>query len=338
MNKKFKLVKPERLLLIILAIVIVILVAQQCSMRRPVSSVYHNNSESSETVPEGITIQTITEDGDGSTGTIRQVPATTIDAIGTQMAAYLSAMLSTNLENVRADIYNLLYVEGDLPPDYDPDQYRYVIAIDPAHGGKDKGVVVGDAIEADITLAVARSMVEYLNENSSDEFYFFLTRDMDTTTTDAKRLNRIDAFDADIIITLHCNESEQELGGTLATYQPLHKEDENGNNIWKPRNTLCEKLGDAMMKASARGFGMWYREMLYEEMLILKREQISVCVYMGYLTYFLDNELARDANGQEQAGIEMGKALLSWLDTYAPDSTKGERKAEAEEAAAESNK
>jgi N-acetylmuramoyl-L-alanine amidase len=81
---------------------------------------------------------------------------------------------------------------------------KYVILIDPAHGGKDQGVkLTSDVYEKDITLAVALSIKKELSKESNVEVV--LTRDSDKTITEEDRKTNIEKIKPDFLLSLHVN-------------------------------------------------------------------------------------------------------------------------------------
>jgi N-acetylmuramoyl-L-alanine amidase len=81
---------------------------------------------------------------------------------------------------------------------------KYVILIDPAHGGKDQGIkLTSDVYEKDITLAVALSIKKELLKESNLEVV--LTRDSDKTVTEEDRKTNIEKIKPDFLLSLHVN-------------------------------------------------------------------------------------------------------------------------------------
>ncbi len=80
------------------------------------------------------------------------------------------------------------------------------IVIDPGHGGKDDGAVRGTLHEADIALSVAMELKELLSKNPN--FNVTLTRENDKTLSLHERIQIAEKAQADLLISIHANASE----------------------------------------------------------------------------------------------------------------------------------
>lgn len=322
-KKRYRLAHPERLVLLALLLLIIMIVVISCRSRRQDPS---ENGDSSGSVIEVLP----GEGGDqASSGVIKPVGTTGLDGITSQMMGYMSAMLSTNEDNAKwapSTPQNEAkeYIEEDLS------KYRYIVCIDPGHGGTDKGNAVGDVVEKDIVLRVASYAMAYLQSNN-DGYYFFQTRDTDITMTEAQRVTKAMAREADLIVSIHINGSEEELGGTIGTYYTYE-----GDNA--KRASESQYLARELMNVTADAFGMWTRGERTEDTLILRGDAVACAVYMGFATYPYDNECLLDTEAQEAAGNAIGEVILRYVNSVAPKETKGEiaQKAAEESAAAES--
>lgn len=90
------------------------------------------------------------------------------DVVPDRMATRFRAVGSTRLEAVQPD-----------PGPVDPADLRFVVVIDPGHGGEDPGAMgVGGAREKDVALAFARVLADSLRARG-DRFEVHLTRERD---------------------------------------------------------------------------------------------------------------------------------------------------------------
>lgn len=80
---------------------------------------------------------------------------------------------------------------------------RFVIALDPGHGGTASGAVAGGIKEKDINLTIAKYVKQYLEEYRDVEIYMTRTKDVDVSLTDRVK-NAVDNG-ADVFISLHNN-------------------------------------------------------------------------------------------------------------------------------------
>ena len=203
------------------------------------------------------------------------------------------------------------------------------MAINPARGGTDKGHTAGNVYEKDITLEVGKALLQYLNEHNDGKYYFYLTRDADTAMTDGARVASATSHQADMMITLCCNGSEEELGGTIGvSYDRAaewkaewHNEDEKEPE-WTDEETVRDKLSadlaEQLMDACADGFGMWSRFPEVQNTAVLNTDMISCTIYMGYLTYEYDLERVTEQVNQSKSAEAMGKVILEFLKTRCP--------------------
>ncbi len=76
-----------------------------------------------------------------------------------------------------------------------------VVALDPGHGGDDTGVSVGEAVEKDLTLALARQLKWEIERRLPVRVV--LTRDRDVALSVAQRAQVANKARADLVISLH---------------------------------------------------------------------------------------------------------------------------------------
>ncbi|HHW56120.1 MAG TPA: N-acetylmuramoyl-L-alanine amidase [Clostridia bacterium] len=90
-----------------------------------------------------------------------------------------------------------------------------LIAIDPGHGGKDPGAVVGDYKEKDINLNIGLKLRDILiNKNIS----VIMTRDKDETVDLQQRCDRANKSKANYFISIHCNSFTDSSANGTETY------------------------------------------------------------------------------------------------------------------------
>ena len=76
-----------------------------------------------------------------------------------------------------------------------------VVVLDPGHGGDDAGVTVGDQVEKDLTLALARQLKWEIERRLPVRVV--LTRDRDVALTVAQRAQAANRARADLVLSLH---------------------------------------------------------------------------------------------------------------------------------------
>lgn len=98
---------------------------------------------------------------------------------------------------------------------------RFVVVIDPGHGGKDPGAVSSDGKlkEKDVTLAVAKRLKARLEARTrATGITVALTRSDDSFLTVSERTAAANAADGDIFISIHCNAYPDPSASGVETY------------------------------------------------------------------------------------------------------------------------
>lgn len=303
-SSRYRLAHPEKLvfsLVIFLALVLLLVLL----IKAIGGSSESENSGSSVQIIENVA-------SSGETGTVRSVYNTDVSGIPNQMSAYMASMVHQNPNNFPKDPTK--FVDTTVEEEIDPFAFDYFIAIDPGHGGTDTGHEMDGVKEKEIALIMSQKIAEYINSHAP-KYYAFLTRTGDSNVGDQQRLNRAAQTYANLIVSVHCNGSEQELGGTTAAYWTGEGDDST-------RAALSQELAESLMVAAADGFGMWYRETRIEDTPILRADVPSVQLELGFVTYGLDNELMSDEELQNAAAAKIGEELIQYMDEMAPDFVK----------------
>lgn len=300
-KSRYRLAHPEKLMFaVILFLVCVLLLVW-------IGKAIFGGSSSKDEGPSVQIVQNLSTNGE--TGTLRSVYTSDMSTLPSQMSAYMAGMFTQNPNNYSKDPNSFKEEEDEL--DVDPYAYDYYIAIDAGHGGTDNGHEMDGVKEKEVTLAVAKEVVEYINSHAP-QYYAFLTRTGDANMGDQRRLSRSMQSFANLIISLHCNGSEQELGGVTAAYWT-----ESGDDA--TRAARSEYLAGELMEAAADGFGMWYRETRVEtEAPVIQTNIPAVQLELGYVTYYLDNELMADEDLQKAAAAKIGEVLIKYMDEMSP--------------------
>jgi N-acetylmuramoyl-L-alanine amidase len=102
---------------------------------------------------------------------------------------------------------------------------KFLVAIDPGHGGEDFGAKgIGGLLEKDITFAVALELEKLLMKEPGISVK--LTRHKDTFIPLANRVQYANEVEADLLISLHTNASETKKASGVETYYLDNKGDE----------------------------------------------------------------------------------------------------------------
>ena len=303
-KSQYRLAQPGKLIFVMgLFLMILVLLFLLLRSQLGGSTASEENTQSPVQVVQNYT-------GTTETGTVRPVSSTDLGSMPHQLAVYMASMIHTNLENYKKDP-NTQTAEPLPSEQIKQEDYRFFIAIDAGHGGTDAGWEMNDVKEKDITLAMAEKVVSYICSNAPD-YYAFLTRGNDENMGDQQRLAKAEQTYAGLLVSLHCNGSQEELGGTSAAYWTGEGDDST-------RASHSQMLAEELMEAAADGFGMWSRETRIEDTPILRTAYPSIIVEMGYVTYGLDNELMADEELQNAAAAKIGQVLIDYMDEVAPD-------------------
>ncbi|HNY50736.1 MAG TPA: N-acetylmuramoyl-L-alanine amidase [Smithella sp.] len=101
---------------------------------------------------------------------------------------------------------------------------KMIILLDPAHGGKDKGLTLNsDVSEKDITLAVALAIQKELSAESKTQVV--LTRDKDQTLDLEDRREVIEKIKPDFLMSLHVNGGFGKEAAGFEIYYPAYNEE-----------------------------------------------------------------------------------------------------------------
>ncbi len=100
-----------------------------------------------------------------------------------------------------------------------PHEKKFLVVVDPGHGGKDPGTVSPDGRlkEKDVTLRVAELFKEILHQ-THPKISAVLTRDDDRYLSLGERAALANALDADLFISIHCNASTESSSRGIETY------------------------------------------------------------------------------------------------------------------------
>jgi len=96
------------------------------------------------------------------------------------------------------------------------DQYKYIVLINPSHGGKDAGEKSADRTEKEVTLAIAKKVQEL---NTNKQIGVFLIRNEDVDVDETIRRAFIEGLEPDLFIDLHVGKKPQvDTAGTTVYY------------------------------------------------------------------------------------------------------------------------
>ncbi len=219
---------------------------------------------------------------------------------------------------------------------------RLKVAVDPGHGGVDPGAEHGGLREADVTLALARSLAEALRRRDVD---VVLTRNDDSFVPLERRMSIARAAGADVLVSLHADAlaSGQARGVSIHTFSAeasdeaakaliaRHARDDilSGLDLQGVDDTLTsvladlamretlprsEALADRMVAELARdGIRLLGRPRIRGAYAVLKSPDIpSVLVEAGFLSNAADRAALADPAWRRRLAETLARALARW--------------------------
>lgn len=154
---------------------------------------------------------------------------------------------------------------------------EYVVLIDPGHGGLDSGTLGYDEEheEKSINLAVANLILQKLSKDSAIKVK--LTRYGDQLLTPEERIERANAINPDIMISIHCNSADNKKAmGVEVLYQERAGEEENASRI------LAEKcLENVLAQTGQVNRGLLDGDSIY---IIRNAKMPAVLVEIGFFS------------------------------------------------------
>ena len=172
------------------------------------------------------------------------------------------------------------------------EQYEYIVLINAAHGGDNKGNVVNELEEKMITLEVAEKLVKF---SDVGEIGFFMIREEDTDISNESRAEVVKRIEPDLVIDLHVNadpDNERTLG-TAMVYN---------NDFYRPQMTNAQ-VADFMERElvtciQGKALGV-FPDTENKYPLLSMIEQPAVSVEMGFLTNKQEANLLKKDNYQK---------------------------------------
>jgi N-acetylmuramoyl-L-alanine amidase len=128
---------------------------------------------------------------------------------------------------------------------------RFIVAIDPGHGGKDPGAVGSNGtLEKDVVLKIAHNLKRRINQQS--DMKAVLTRDGDYYVSLRKRMQKARAEGADLFISIHAdaNPDRSLTGSSVYILSNQGASSEAARWLAESENSYEAKLGGVTVKRS----------------------------------------------------------------------------------------
>lgn len=179
------------------------------------------------------------------------------------------------------------------------------IALDPGHGGNEKGVVSGGFAEKDVNLQIANELNKILKEQGAKTI---LTRKKDVDTGLYKRVDMANKANADFLISIHQN--------SLAN--PKNYEKKHGAGVYY-YNENAKDLAYTVQKNLVKSTGFKDDGVFNASFAITRATNpVSILVECGYLIHPYERKKLTDKEFQKT----VAKAISNGLEEYLLNNTK----------------
>jgi len=178
-----------------------------------------------------------------------------------------------------------------------------IIVLDPGHGGRDPGAVVGDILEKDVNLEIVKKVRGLIE--AQPRLKPVLTRATDVTIDKLDRTQLADDIGAVLYLSIHVNAfDDPEVNGAETWVDDTRPP---GDESWKLANFVQDAL---VVATGARDRGIRSQE-LYLQHTTLP----AVSVEVGFLTCPEERAKLLDSTYQDRIAQGILKGILDYLDT-----------------------
>lgn len=158
------------------------------------------------------------------------------------------------------------------PPPHPVQAPAITVAIDPGHGGRDPGGVVGDVLEKDVNLAIATKLAALID--AYPRLHALLTRTTDVTVDNLARLHAAEAANAVLYLSVHAN-----------SYTDPHVHGaETLVDDTRPPSDPSWKLAELVQKELVAATGARNRGVQKQALYLQHTKLPAVSVEVGFLT------------------------------------------------------
>lgn len=180
---------------------------------------------------------------------------------------------------------------------------KFVVVIDPGHGGKDPGNEVDSITEAQVNLQLAQMLLE-TKKKTRKNIEFVFTRKGDDFVELEDRIALIDKHKANLFLSIHCDAYTDESINGFQIYQPI-----KGDHI-VPSKKMAKYLEEAILREKTP---MQLKSTKPGDMFVITRAHCpAVLVNFGFLTN--PEDLATVTSEEYQ--MAFANAIVSSINTY----------------------
>jgi len=174
---------------------------------------------------------------------------------------------------------------------------RFLVVIDPGHGGKDPGAIgIGGLQEKNVILPISLEVTRILQQQGID---VRLTRDSDFFVTLQGRTDLANRIDADLFVSIHAN--------SMGKARP----DVNGIEVYYFGD---RRLSDTIHRNIVRSVDMRDRGVRRARFYVLRTSKMpSTLVEVGYVTGAEDAAKLANANFQRQMAAAIAGGIIEYI-------------------------
>lgn len=205
---------------------------------------------------------------------------------------------------------------------------RYLVVVDPAHGGRDRGVKLSKKFsEKDVTLAIAGLLKKSLN--SSGNIKVLLTRSDDRYVSTSDRVKIAKRSDTNMFISLHINAGFGRSSSGFEVYFPGFKSPSAGKDKDASKQILSDMISTKYLNESVRlaqiiqkNMGKIFRRkdrgLRNAPILVLEGLTIpAVVLEIGFATNVKDRKRLLDKNTQKSIARALAKSIKEFFNEEA---------------------
>jgi N-acetylmuramoyl-L-alanine amidase len=174
---------------------------------------------------------------------------------------------------------------------------KSIIVIDAAHGGKDLGATISKVQEKDITLSIAKKILEL---NKRKDIKIVLLRDKDELLTQEAKAKKIKELNPKIIISLHANYSK--LDGNRSGMEFFVTKE---SKFYRSSLAQANRIKNIFYSDTKTNNSIQEKNFL----LFNSAPCPAVAIELGYLSNTKEREYLNSKEGQ----IEIAQKLLSYF-------------------------
>lgn len=196
-----------------------------------------------------------------------------------------------------------------LPVNAVDDDGRFVLVIDPGHGGKDPGAINGKSQEKTINLNIALKMGKLIEQNCKNVKVIY-TRKTDVFVELYKRADIANKAHADMFISIHTNSAKGKSANGAETYLLGVEENRTSANL----NAALEENKAILLENDYQAHYEGYDPKSPESMIIFEFMQNEYQKESLKMATFVQNQMVKSAKRPDR-GVHQAGYLVLWKST-----------------------